>query len=135
MRTLLALILSAVALLGAEVNRPAQRFLLPDSKTRNHDLNEYRGKFVVLEFMQTICPHCAAFTSVLKQVQQKYGDRVAIIAIVNPPDTPELIARFTAAHQVTYPILMDAGRVAYAYIQKPSFDIPFLFLIDPSGTI
>jgi peroxiredoxin len=132
---ILAALLCASALVASDVNRPAQRFLLPDVAGRNHDFNEYRGKVVVLEFMQTTCPHCGAFTSVLKEAQQRYGDRVAIISLVNPPDTPATVSNFIAAHQIKYPILLDAGRVAYAYIRRPAFDIPYLFLIDASGNI
>lgn len=135
MRLFCALLLSAVALLAVDMNRPMQRFLLPDIKGHDHDSVEWKGKAMVLEFMSTTCPHCAASTSVLKQIQQKYGDRLQVIAIVNPPDTPAQVAHFIDEHKVTYPILLDAGRVAYAYIRRPSFDIPYVFLIDSSGTI
>ena len=130
MRTIFAVILCAAALSAADAPRPAQRFLLPDVKGRDHDLYDYKGKVVVLEFMQTACPHCGAFTSVLKQVQQRYRDRVAVMAVVNPPDTPELVSTFMAMHAVSYPILLDAGRVAFAYIRRQTFNIPYVFLID-----
>ncbi len=117
------------------MNRPMQRFLLPDVQGHDHDSIEWKGKAMVIEFMSTTCPHCAVFSSVLKQVQQKYGGRVVVIAMVNPPDTPAQVARFIEDHKITYPILLDAGRVAYAYIRKPAFDIPYIFLIDSGGTI
>lgn len=135
MRFLCTLLLCVAALAGEEMNRPMQRFLLPDSKGHDHDSTEWKGKPMILEFMSTSCVHCMAFTSVLKQVQQKYGDRVVIIAMVNPPDTPANVTRFIDMYKITYPILLDAGRAAYAYIRKPAFDIPYLFLIDASGTI
>lgn len=118
-----------------DVNRPAPRFRLPDIKQQDHDSNDYRGKVIVMEFMRTDCPHCNAFTTVLKQVQQRYGGRVVVLSLVNPPDTPANVAAFISQHQVGYPILLDSGRVAYAYIQKGEFDLPFLFLIDGNGTI
>lgn len=135
MRILWTLLISAAALVAADINRPMQRFLLPDVTGREHDSIEWKGKPMVLEFMSTTCPHCGAFTSVLKKVQQKYGDRVVIIAMVNPPDSPAQVAQFIDQHKVTYPILLDAGRAAYAYIRKQVFNIPYLFLIDSSGTI
>jgi thiol-disulfide isomerase/thioredoxin len=135
MRFLGTLLISAVALIAADINRPMQRFLLPDSSGHNHDSIEWKGKPMIIEFMAPDCPHCNAFTSVLKKVQQKYGDRVVIVGMVNPPTTPPQVARFAEDHKITYPILLDAGRVAYAYIQKPSFDLPVVFLIDSGGTI
>ena len=135
MRILLTALLCTAALFAAEVNRPAPRFRLPDVNQKDHDSIDYRGKVVVLEFMRTDCPHCAAFSSVLKQVQQRYGARVVVVALVNPPVTPADVSTFIALHQVSYPILLDAGRVAYAYIQKGAFDLPYLFLIDAGGII
>lgn len=135
MRLLLTALFCVTALVAADASRPMQRFLLPDSKGVDHDSNEYRGKVILLEFMQTGCPHCAAFTNVLKQVQARYGPNVHIVSVVNPPDTPANVLAFIAEHHINYPILLDAGRVAYAYIRKPEFDLPYLFLIDASGQI
>ena len=135
MRFFGTLFISAIALVAANINRPMQRFSLPDASGHEHDSIEWKGKPMVIEFMATDCPHCTAFTSVLKQAQQKYGDRLVIIGMVNPPTTPPQVAQFISDHKITYPILLDAGRVAYAYIQKPAFDLPVVFLIDPSGTI
>ncbi|MBZ5579185.1 MAG: TlpA family protein disulfide reductase [Acidobacteriia bacterium] len=135
MRTFLTALLCSFALLAADAPRPAQRFLLPDVQGHDHDSYEYKGKAMVLEFMQTGCVHCAAFSNVLKQVQARYGPQIHIVALVNPPDTPANVSKFTAEHQINYPILLDAGRVAYAYIGKPAFDLPYIFLIDARGQI
>ncbi len=130
-----AALICATTLFAADYSRRAPGFALPDSKTQLHDLADYRGKVVILEFMQTTCPHCNAFASVLAQVQQRYGDRVAIISIVNPPDDQTKVAPYIAAHKVTYPILFDCGQVAYSYLHSASFDIPHVYLIDANGAI
>jgi peroxiredoxin len=135
MRTLVAILICAATIFGADAPRRAPGFAIPDSKMKLHDLYDYRGKTVILEFMQTTCPHCAAFTSVLAKVKGKYGDQVAILAVTNPPDNQTTVAQFIAAHKVAYPILFDMGQVAYSYILKPSFDLPHLFLIDSRGMI
>jgi peroxiredoxin len=128
-------LISASALFAADASRRAPGFSLPDINTQQHDLADYRGKVVVLEFMQTTCPHCAAFAEVLAQVQQKYGDRVAIISVVNPPDDQPKVRPFIAEHRITYPVVFDCGQVAYSYLRSPSFDIPHVFLIDANGGI
>jgi cytochrome c biogenesis protein CcmG/thiol:disulfide interchange protein DsbE len=135
MRFLWTLLICAAGLAAEDLNRPMQRFLLPDTTGHDHDSNEWKGKPMVLEFMATACPHCIAFTSVLKQVQEKYRDRVVIIAMVNPPVTAAQAAQFIKEYKITYPILLDAGRAAYAYIRKPAFDLPYIFLIDANGMI
>jgi peroxiredoxin len=130
-----AALICATSVVAADYSRRAPGFSLPDLKTQQHDLADYRGKVVILEFMQTVCPHCNEFAGVLEQVQQKYGDRVGILSVVNPPDNQTKVAPFIAAHKITYPILFDCGQVAYSYLRSTSFDIPHVYLIDANGGI
>ncbi|MGA2722378.1 MAG: TlpA disulfide reductase family protein [Bryobacteraceae bacterium] len=138
MRIILAVLLCTGALLAAADNpgRRAPGFALPDSKMQVFDLADYRGKIVLLEFMQTTCGHCAPFADVLERLQQKYGDQVAILAVVNSRgDDQNSVARFISGHRITYPILFDAGQMAYSYLRSMRFDTPHVFLIDAGGTI
>ena len=135
MRTIIAALLCAAALSAADASRRAPGFSLPDSKTQQHDLADYRGKVVILEFMQTGCPHCAAFNSVLSQVERKYGDRVAILGVVNPPSDMVKVNAYIAANKITHPVLFDCGQVAYSYFRTGSFDVPHVYLIDANGAI
>jgi peroxiredoxin len=138
MRTILAIPLCAVALFAAGENsgRRAPGFALPDSKMQIFDLADYRGKIVLLDLMQTTCPHCIAFADVLERVQKKYGDKVAVLAVVNSAgDNQNSVAQYISGHGITYPMLFDAGQMAYSYLRSMSFDTPHIFLIDASGTI
>ena len=135
MRFFLAIILSAIALSAAEPGQRAPGFALPDSKLDVVDLYDFRGKPVIVEFMKTDCPHCAAFADVLKKVRQKYGDRVGIISVANPPDTTATVARYVQGHGIDYPVLFDAGQAAYSYVRKGNFDLPQVYLIDANGII
>jgi len=134
MRTILLSALLAASLF-AQIARRAPGFALADTKGQWHDLYDYRGKVVILEFMQTSCPHCASFAQLLKKVEQKYGDKVAILAVANPPDSGDAIVKFIAGHQISYPIVFDMGQVAYSYVRKPHVDLPQIYLIDANGMI
>ena len=135
MRTIIAALLCAAVLSAADASRRAPGFSLPDLNAQQHDLADYRGKVVVLEFMQTTCPHCNAFTSTLGQMRQRYGDRVQVISVVNPPDNQTTVKGFITSHQISYPILFDCGQVAYSYLKAASFDIPHVYVIDQNGGI
>jgi peroxiredoxin len=137
MRFLIAIALSVAVLAGAEhAGRRAPGFALPDSKLALHDLADYRGKIVLLEFMQTDCPECRDFAPVLNSIQQKYGDKVEILAVANAPkDNQDTIAQYIQKHKISYPVLFDQGQMAYSYILKPTFSNPALFLIDENGII
>jgi peroxiredoxin len=135
MRKLLITLLCAGALFAADVNRRAPGFSLVDSKGQEHDLADYRGKLVLLVFMQTTCPHCAAFADLLQQTQDKYGSRIAVLAVVNPPDEPGKVKDFISGHRITYPILFDSGQVAYSYVLTGTLLFPHLYMIDGGGII
>ena len=138
MRTTLAILLCTAALFAADENsgRRAPGFALPDSKMQVFDLADYRGKIVLLELMQTTCPHCVRFADVLDRVQKKYGDKVAILAVVNSRgDEQNTVTQYISGHGITYPILFDAGQMAYSYLRSMKFDTPHAFLIDANGTI
>ena len=135
MRRILTTLLCATALFAAAANRRAPGFSLVDSKGQEHDLADYRGKIVLLTFTQTTCPHCAAFAEVLQQTQQKYGDKVAVVAVVNPPDDPDKVKAYVAGHKLTYPVLFDSGQVAYSYVLSSTLVFPHVYVIDAGGTI
>jgi peroxiredoxin len=135
MGKLLFTLLAAGMLFAADAPRRAPGFALSDSNLKIHDLYDYRGKPVILEFMRTNCPHCAAFVLALEKVQQKYGDKVAILAVANPPDNPTTMSQFVAGHKIAYPVLFDMGQAAYSYMLTATFDLPQVFLIDAQGMI
>jgi peroxiredoxin len=133
------LLLSAVCALGSgELSgRRAPGFSLPDSTTKQFDPQDYRGKLLLIEFMQTDCLHCQKFSAVLEQAKVKYGAKLGILSIVNPPSDAKAVAGYVAQFKVTTPILFDCGQVAYSYIKPstPTVNIPHIFLIDGDGMI
>src|SRR5262249_61864320 len=80
-------------------------------------------------------PHCARFAEVLNEVTQKYGDRVQVLAVVNPPDNMNTVGQYIAGHKIAYPVMFDSGQAAYSYVRKPSFDLPLVYVIDANGMI
>ena len=137
MRTILSLLLCAAALVAADSARRAPGFALVDVHGRFHDLADYRGKVLVLEFMKTTCPHCATFADVLAKIPDKYGDKVAILAVANVnTDKPADIAQYSAGHNLTYPVVMDQGQMMFSYILSPKgAELPHVYIIDAGGSI
>ncbi|MFN7993539.1 MAG: TlpA disulfide reductase family protein [Bryobacteraceae bacterium] len=136
------LILASAALMSASgelSGRRAPGFSLPDAHLQQRDIQDYRGKIVVLDIIQTTCPHCAKFSDILEKLHAKYGSKVAILSIVNPPDNQSTVGKFAAEHKITTPILFDCGQASVSYLkatpQNPSISVPHVFLIDPQGMI
>ena len=135
MRTILATLFCALALSAADPGQRAPGFALMDSKGDLHDLYDFRGKPVIVEFMQTTCPHCANFAGTLERVKAKFGNSIGILAVANPPDSPSSVDAFIKGHFIQYPVVFDMGQVAYSYVRKQQFDLPQVYLIDANGII
>lgn len=133
---LLPPVLSAGQLSG----RRAPGFALPEVVTFNyHDLYDYRGKVVVLEFMRSDCPACNTFPKVVEKIRNQFGPKVAVLTIVMPPDNANTVGAFIATHRFKNPILFDMGQVAAVYMKvtpkNPTVSLPHIFLIDANGWI
>ncbi|MEK7404415.1 MAG: TlpA disulfide reductase family protein [Acidobacteriota bacterium] len=141
MRVLLLCLVAVLPAFGAgELSgRRAPGFSLPDLNLKQYDVADYRGKVVLIDIMQTNCPHCQTFSRTLEKVKQRYGDKVMILSVVNPPDTQATVRSYILSHGVTVPVLFDCGQMAASYLkitpQRPSISVPHLFIIDANGWI
>jgi peroxiredoxin len=130
-------ILLSLALLQGQQARRAPSFALPDANMYIHDLQDYRGKFVLLDFMKTDCPYCVAFAQVLDQARIRYGTRIAVLSVVLPPDTMKKVTTFAEQNHLSTTFLFDCGQVAFSYFRPngPSATLPHLYIIDCDGVI
>jgi thiol-disulfide isomerase/thioredoxin len=125
---------------GELSNRRAPGFALPDPEYQHfYDLQDYRGKVVLIDIMSTSCPHCLLLSTTLETVKEKYGDKVQVLSVVLPPDNQDTISKFRAVNKITVPIICDMGQMTISYLNaRPGMskiDVPHLFIIDKAGTI
>ena len=142
MRVRFSLFLLAALTLSAQglANRRAPSFSLPDSTLKQHDILDYRGSWLLLEFMETNCPKCKELSVKLESIKAKFGPKVGVLSIVlTPPETQASVAKYIADTKMTTPVLFDSSQVAISYFKatppNPSFDTPHLFAINPNGLI
>lgn len=140
MRLFACLLLAATLVIPQSIfTRRAPGFALPDQNQRIHDLQDYRGRVVLIEFLQTGCPKCLELTATLKEIERKYSGRVVILAVVLPPDNMDTVARFRKEHGVTWPVLFDCGQMTASYLRltpdNPTVHFPHLIVVDPRGII
>lgn len=144
LRSAFCLLAAAGILLGASgdlSNRRAPGFALPDAAYDHYyDLQDYAGKVVLIDIMSTRCPHCLLASTTLEQVKERYGDKVAILEVVLPPDNQDTIAKFIRTNNVTVPVVCDMGQMTASYFKATPatmqhIDVPHLFVIDQRGMI
>lgn len=139
MRLIVLLALALTLPLSAQMARRAPGFSLPDINLRQHDMQDYKGKVVLLELMKTDCPRCQVLSKTLEQAKAKYGDKVQVLSIVVPPDNQNTVKQYIATHKITSPFLFDCGQVVAAYLNlspsNPSIHFPHLIVVDKNGQI
>ena len=95
-KTLVAALLCAAAIHAQYALKRAPGFCLSDTTGQWRDLYDYRGKVVLVEFMQTTCSHCAAFAPKLISLTQKYGGKVQVLSI-SVQENPQNLTQYVKA--------------------------------------
>ena len=101
-------------------------------------IQEYKGKIVFLEFWGTHCPPCLMSIPHYIDLQSKYKERLAIVAI-EVQGTPETALReFAKAKGMNYTLIPHRNALDFvAYVgQRAGWEgsIPFLIILDQHGT-
>jgi len=104
--------LAVVLLLAACGFRPVQPELsLSDTQGRQHNLSDYRGKIVVLNFWATWCVGCKQEMPIFVDINRKYHDRgvVVLAASVDDESTKKYVTPFMRSYKMDFPVLLDAS--------------------------
>lgn len=94
-----------------------------------------RGKYVLLEFTGTWCPHCGDAVSMMNRLEEKFkgNNNLSILSVFSTQsDDAEKITKFAHAHNIKSTILYSATSVGdnYGIIGYPTF-----LMIDPNGKL
>lgn len=128
---------------AAKVGAPAADFTAKDSNGKTHKLSDYKGKYVVLEWLNHDCPYVRKHYDKgnMQQLQKTYTDKgvVWLSVVTSAPDTEgyvtpeeanELIKEKGAAP--TAVLLDPTGAVGKLYGAKTT---PHMFVVDPKGVL
>ena len=113
--------------LGSEA--PAVSLRRLDGQTA--DLDQLRGKPVVLNFWATWCPPCRAEMPELDALSRERGD-ISVLAVDVQEDVVQ-VERFQAELALTLPIALDSDGQTWAIYRTRG--LPTTFLIDGAGMI
>ena len=96
------------------------------------DLQEYRGKVVMLNFWATWCPPCRQEIPALEDLQRAYADTLAVIgASVYCSNTDT--ERFVVQYKINYAMIYGSYDLMGKYGKVGA--IPTTFLIDRDGKV
>jgi peroxiredoxin len=137
-----AILLPACSRAGAEtpVGGLAPDFSLPDLQGKVHHLADYRGRVVVLEWINPNCPFSRrhAEEGTMTRTATAHSD-VVWLAVNSTAKghrdflSAEQHAKYDKDHGINYPVLYDSdGKVGHAYGASTT---PHMFVIDEQGRV
>jgi len=111
--------------------RTAPNFTLSDVAGKAINLQDKRGKVILLNFWASWCPPCVKEIPSMNRLAKSFdADKFEIVS-VNFKESPETISAFLKSVQVDFPVLIDLdGRVSDRY---EIFAFPSSFIIDADG--
>lgn len=124
MRGLLLLVLSFSAY--------ASDFSLEDLQGNAHRLEDYRGKWVLVNFWATWCPPCLSEIPELSSLHDAHKDSdLVVIGIAIDSGSSSKVADFSKVHGISYPVVMGNRKIV-AQIGKLNV-LPTSYLYAPNG--
>lgn len=125
-----------------EVGTTAPAFSVADTNGKTHTLEQYRGKWVVLEWLNHDCPYVRKHydNGAMQALQKKWSDKVTWLSVVSSAPGKQGHFSNERANELTkekkaapHAVLVDSsGKVGRSYGARTT---PHMFVINPEGKI
>jgi peroxiredoxin len=135
---LICLIAAAAPPAEAQVLRASPEYEVKLTTGKRLLLSSYRGKVVVLMFVQTNCPHCLETCLLMEKLHKEYSPRgLQTLAVGFNDMALMLVPEFIQRTGATFPIGYDNREPVIAYLQPkvPALSLPVIVFIDRKGMI
>lgn len=107
--------------------------VLADLQGRSHDLADWRGQVLVINFWATWCAPCLAELPTLELLQARREGAGLTVITVNYGESPERVVEFVQRMGMELPVLLDAfHRVRYDWHVRA---LPTTFVVDRKGRL
>lgn len=98
-----------------------------------HNLKDYRGRVVLVNFFASWCPPCRAEMPSIERLQQRMAGKPFTVLAVDMGESEPAVRAFLKEIHVTFPVLLDKDGAALK--RWKVFVFPTSFVVDPEGRI
>ena len=107
-------------------------FKIFDMENKSHQLFDYKGKVILLNFWATWCPPCRAEMPSMEKLSNEYKNKNFTVLAVSAEDF-KTVKNFITTNKYTFPVFTDDnGQLNNAY---GTGSIPTTYLIDKNGNM
>jgi thiol-disulfide isomerase/thioredoxin len=112
----------------------AADFSFRDIAGEQHNLADYCGKWVLVNFWATWCPPCLSEIPDLIALHDEHKDKdLVVIGIATDYNNPKLVTDFARDRRISYPVVLgNDGIVAQI---GPVEGLPMNYMFNPQGKI
>lgn len=107
--------------------------ILKDLHGKTYNLNDYKGKVVLVQFWATYCGPCRQEMPTMNKMRKEMGDVPFKILAINMGETRAEVEQFVSEVKPEFTILLDEEGKSITDWQV--FAVPSNFIIDPQGKI
>ncbi|MCP3667254.1 MAG: redoxin domain-containing protein [Gammaproteobacteria bacterium] len=111
----------------------APDFVLTDVDGNQHQLSDYRGQVLIINFWATWCPPCRAEMPSMQRAWEQLEKEGILMLGINVGEDEDTIFLFSADYPVEFPLLMDSD--SRVINQWPVRGLPTTFVVDIQGKI
>ena len=110
----------------------AEGFTITDTQAKIQRLDDYKGKWVLVNFWATWCPPCLEEMPDLQTLHEKRKDLV-VLGIAMEYQDPKYVKQFADDLLVTFPIVLGNAKIAAQIGKVPG--LPTTYLYNPEGKL
>lgn len=107
-------------------------FVLMGLDGQPHQLKDYRGKAVILNFWATWCAPCRIEMPLLQKTWERLSDKLVVLGI-NTGEDEKTITAYMSELGLTFPVLLDKDNVVAR--RYSVFGLPTTYFIDANGIL
>lgn len=115
--------------------KAAPAISLPDATGKKHQLSDYKGRVVLLDFWATWCTGCKLEIPWFMEFEKNYGAQgLSAIGVAVEEEGWRTLKPYLIEHPITYPVVLGNMDVMEKKFKLP-LSLPITLLIDRSGRI
>lgn len=113
--------------------KKVENFSFNDLEGKSHQFNDYRGKWILVNYWATYCPPCHAEIPDIERFAQENKDKFIVLGMDAGGSRVDEIKAFKQELNISYPLIpmQESTMLSFGIIMG----IPTSFIVNPKGEI